>query len=48
MLEITPTFEEKGDPLYIQLYSFLKEEIQSGNIKTGEGILLFKEAWFEK
>ncbi|WP_419882971.1 GntR family transcriptional regulator [Peribacillus sp. B-H-3] len=37
MLDITPLLDStKKDPLYIQLYQFLKKEILSGRISPGE------------
>lgn len=36
MYELTPLLDmEKEEPLYIQLYHFIKEEIQKGNLEAG-------------
>ncbi|MDX8046253.1 winged helix-turn-helix domain-containing protein [Gracilibacillus sp. S3-1-1] len=36
MIEITPMLDHaKKEPLYIQLYRYIKDEIQSGRIKPG-------------
>ncbi|WP_439644269.1 PLP-dependent aminotransferase family protein [Halalkalibacter wakoensis] len=39
VIEITPFLDtNKKEPLYVQLYSYFKNEIQKGNMKTGEKI----------
>src|SRR4051794_18528049 len=37
MIEVTVVLENKsGEPLYLQLYNYFKQEIQNGRIKPGE------------
>lgn len=36
MLEITPSLQENGaEPLFMQLYRYLREELLKGNIPSG-------------